>query len=260
MHDLRARFLGNPKSSFLSRMDPRAKILCTLGFLVINLSARGPWLPLFILILCGVLLTLSGVSLREIRIRLVIPAVAALTVLATQVFWAGGKQVLFDFQVLGIHATGTLEGLIQGATIGVQVLAGVILILLLSMTTPLHKLLQGVRWFRCPEVIIEVAVLMFRYIFLLLEEGLRIRDAQRVRLGFASSRKALRSSATLGGMLFIRAYDRAERSLEAMRCRGYGAGKNAFNRGERRDRREKHLGVKNKFRKHIHCRDAKDAE
>ncbi len=221
MHNPVLQMPGHGNVNFLSRMDPRVKIFCAFGFLMINLSARGPGLPALILLFCTVLFMFSGVSFREVRMRLIIPALGAVMVLVTQIFWAGGESLLFDQQILGFHVIGTLEGLHKGTKIAAQVLAGVSLVLLLSMTTPSHKFLQGVRWFRCPEIIIELAVLMLRYIFLLLEEGSRIREAQRVRLGFASSRKALRSSATLGGMLFIRAYDRAGRSLEAMQCRGY---------------------------------------
>jgi len=70
-------------------------------------------------------------------------------------------------------------------------------------------------------VLVELALIMYRYIFLLLEEGGRIRNAQRSRLGYVAFRNALHSSGILGGMLILRTYDRAERSFAAMRCRGY---------------------------------------
>jgi cobalt/nickel transport system permease protein len=70
-------------------------------------------------------------------------------------------------------------------------------------------------------VLVELALIMYRYIFLLQEEGGRIRNAEKSRLGFVDTRAALRSSGILGGMLVLRTYDRAERSFAAMRCRGY---------------------------------------
>ena len=81
--------------------------------------------------------------------------------------------------------------------------------------------MRAARFFRCPPVLVELALIMYRYIFLLLEEGGRFRTAQKARLGFVDFRSGLSSAATLGGMLVLRTYDRAERSFAAMRCRGY---------------------------------------
>ena len=68
---------------------------------------------------------------------------------------------------------------------------------------------------------VELALIMYRYIFLMFEEATRIRSAQKSRLGYVSFKNSLRSISTLGGMLILRSYDRAERSFAAMRCRGY---------------------------------------
>jgi len=94
-------------------------------------------------------------------------------------------------------------------------------LLFFSLSTPLPELMRAARFFRCPPVLVELALIMYRYIFLLLEEGGRIRNAEKSRLGFVDFRSGLRSAGILGGMLVLRTYDRAERSFAAMRCRGY---------------------------------------
>ena len=55
-----------------------------------------------------------------------------------------------------------------------------------------------------------------------MESYSRMREAQQVRLGWASARTGLASGRLLGGSLFLRVYDRGLRSSEAMRCRGSG--------------------------------------
>ena len=70
-------------------------------------------------------------------------------------------------------------------------------------------------------MLVELTLIMYRYIFLLFDEAQRIRTAQRARLGFSRFRSGLRSSGILGGMLLLRSFDRADRSFAAMRCRGY---------------------------------------
>ena len=48
--------------------------------------------------------------------------------------------------------------------------------------------------------------------------------AQKSRLGHTSWKKMIKSFGTLGGMLIIRAFERAERTNEAMQVRGYEGG------------------------------------
>ncbi len=227
MHDLRGLLTGGEGKGFLFSIDPRVKLFAVAGLLVTNLFARGFLLPGGLLIFCGWLLLVSGLPLRTLVVRLFFPAVIALTVLLTQTFWTGGAHLLFDGSLLGVQMTATLEGVHRGGRIAFQVLSGVLLILLLTWTTPSWGLLSALRWYRFPKTMIEVGLLMFRYLFLLFEEGGRIREAQKVRLGYASRSEALRSASILGGILFIRAYDRAERLTNTMRCRG-GKGEEAL--------------------------------
>jgi cobalt/nickel transport system permease protein len=72
-----------------------------------------------------------------------------------------------------------------------------------------------------PRVLTELALLIYRYIFVLIEEAIAIRDAQRVRLGYHSWRQSMRSLSILGSGLILQAYDRAERVFAAMTVRGY---------------------------------------
>ncbi len=224
MHDLRGILDEGKGSFFLNDVDPKIKIFALCGFLILNLFARSLLLPSALLIFAVGLLAASGIPRRNLLRRLFVPAGIAFMVLLTQLFWMGGEHPLFDLTAAGMHFVATTEGLHRGGIIALQVLSGVCLILLLTRTTPSHRLMEGIRWFRCPETLIEVGLLMFRYIFLLFEEGGRIREAQRVRLGYGTKREALRSASVLGGILFIRAYDRAERLTESMRCRGGSGG------------------------------------
>jgi cobalt/nickel transport system permease protein len=105
--------------------------------------------------------------------------------------------------------------------LALRILGGMSVLLCFSMTTPLTELLRAARFFRCPTLLVELTMMIYRYLFLLLEEVQRIRNAQAARLGYARFRRGLASSATLGGMLILRTYDRAERNMLAMRSRGY---------------------------------------
>jgi cobalt/nickel transport system permease protein len=73
-----------------------------------------------------------------------------------------------------------------------------------------------------PGLLVQLAMLTHRYIFVLDAELARLRTALRVR-GFRNrpSRHSYRTVGHVAGTLLVRGYERAERVGQAMRCRGF---------------------------------------
>jgi cobalt/nickel transport system permease protein len=76
------------------------------------------------------------------------------------------------------------------------------------------------RW-RVPELLIDLATLMYRFIFVLLESLERMLIAQESRLGYRTYRRGMVSAGLLGSQLFIDAYRRSQRLQTALEARGY---------------------------------------
>lgn len=205
----------------LVALDGRIKLLLLIAALLLNLTAGGVQTSLLLLLLAAALIRGAGVPGPAFYRRMLVPTLLAMVALVTQLFWVqqGATLVAFSFGPVGVLITS--GGLERGLEIALRILGGMGVLLFFSLTTPLPELLRAARFFRCPPVLVELALIMYRYIFLLLEEGIRIRSAQRSRLGYVDLRRSLRSGGMLGGMLVLRSYDRAERSFAAMRCRGY---------------------------------------
>jgi cobalt/nickel transport system permease protein len=203
----------------LVALDGRAKLALLLAALLLNLLAGGWRVPLLLALLAYVGVRTAGVRPAIFWRRMAVPMLLAVMVLVSQLFWYQHGEALpvFGDWPLVVHGGGLERGLDLAARIG----GGMAVLLCFALSTPLPELMRAARFFRCPAVLVELTLIMYRYIFLLLEEGVRIRVAQRSRLGFVNSRAGLRSTGILGGMLVLRTYDRAERSFAAMRCRGY---------------------------------------
>jgi cobalt/nickel transport system permease protein len=104
----------------------------------------------------------------------------------------------------------------------VKTIAIVTLMLILLATAPLHVTLQAAYALRMPGLLVHLALLTYRYVFLLADEFSRLRIALRVR-GYRN-RANLHSYRTIGhvaGTLLVRGAERAERVGQAMRCRGF---------------------------------------
>src|SRR5947209_17949750 len=73
-----------------------------------------------------------------------------------------------------------------------------------------------------PGVLVQVALLSYRYVFALADELGQLRRALRVR-GFRSraDRRTYRTAGHVVGTLLLRGAERAEGVAQAMRCRGF---------------------------------------
>lgn len=99
--------------------------------------------------------------------------------------------------------------------------AGTLSILLLSLTTPMSDLMSGLRRAGVPAGCVEVASLMYRMLFLLLDTTRTIRHTQVARLGNVSIVHTLKSSADLMAIILIRSWDQARRLEQGLAGRGY---------------------------------------
>lgn len=93
--------------------------------------------------------------------------------------------------------------------------------LLLANTTPFSDLLRVLRRAHVPALLVTTLSLMYRYLFVLADEALRMKRARMSRTFIPRRTWTWRTSATVISQLFIRASERAERIYDAMCARGW---------------------------------------
>ena len=114
----------------------------------------------------------------------------------------------------------TRAGLVKAGELALHGLAGSATVLLLAMTTPVVDLLPRLRSLGVPVAVIEVALVMYRMLFALLDSVHAITQAQAARLGYAGWRSSTRSAALLTAAVLTRAFDRARRLEDGLTGRG----------------------------------------
>jgi cobalt/nickel transport system permease protein len=204
--------------SILTRFDPRWKLAALLlaALAAVLLQTWGPALTA----LAGALLlvALARLPWRWYMIRLA-------TAMAMYVLFL----IWLPLDVKPGHATidvGFLTVSLPGLEhLGAQTakVAGMISVMLVLLaTTDLPSLFKAARALYVPRLLVLLLLLTYRYVFLLVEEFIRLRIALRVR-GFRN-RANLHSYRTIGqvaGTLLVRSAERSERVGQAMRCRGF---------------------------------------
>jgi cobalt/nickel transport system permease protein len=94
-------------------------------------------------------------------------------------------------------------------------------IVLFSNTTPFAKLLEALRAWRVPALLITLLALMYRYLFVLIDEMERMQRARTSRTFVKKRALQWHSLATIMSQLFIRSTGRAEKIFAAMCSRGW---------------------------------------
>ena len=99
-------------------------------------------------------------------------------------------------------------------------LSALSLILLIS-TTRVVDLLNGLEHMRVPMVLVTIISFMYRYIFVLTDDMMRMKQARDSRNFGGSHMWRIRTIGNMIGTLFVRSYERGERIYSAMLARGY---------------------------------------
>lgn len=214
------------RDNIFTRMDARIKVVLCLLTLFAVIGLPGVRLPLgvFMLVLTAVLIIKTPV--RLIVGRLLPPLLLGALVFLLMLFFQGGAP-LFTIDIAGFKLVGYEAGFSLGVTLLARIAGSVSVLLFLSVTTPVYELGYALVWLRVPKILVEILMLTYRYLFVLWDEGTRIRQAQTLRLGYPDWRHisgwkpAVNSTVTLMAMVFIRAYDRAESTFSAMQVRAY---------------------------------------
>lgn len=217
-------------TSPVHRSDARVKLLLTAAFILTTaLVPIGAW-PIYILLYAIVfsLISLSGVGAGKIlkRSALALPFVLAAMPL---IFTTPGAQ-LFSITIGFWNLTATFSGIERFFSIALKSWISIQMAILLTFTTPFPDILAAMRALRVPRMLVAIFGLMWRYLFVLADEALRLRRARAARSG-DSGIQGLRTGGNIswraqiaGGMagsLFMRSLDRSERIYAAMLSRGY---------------------------------------
>ena len=218
------------RDSPIHRLDPRAKFVLAVAFILSTaLTPAGAW-PVYVLLLA---LALSAAVLSDLgvgyvlrRSMLALPFVlAALPLL----FTVDGPH-LFVVSVGSWQITATSTGLERLVSVVLKSWISVHMAIILTASTPFPHLLMAMRAIRMPRLLVATFGLMWRYLFVLVDETLRLMRARAsrsanpdrpdARVGGSLAWRA-KVTGGMAGNLFLRSFDRADRIYAAMLSRGY---------------------------------------
>jgi cobalt/nickel transport system permease protein len=218
-------------SSLIHRLDPRIKTLAALLFIgTATLLRPGTWEAMGLLLAAALAVAgFSGLGLGFALKRSFVALPFALAAV-TLPFTVPGQPIA-HLGGLSVSAEGSVRfvSLLIKSWLSVQVA------ILLVATTPFHSLLWGLRELRVPRPLVSIVAFMYRYLFVLADEALRLVRARAARAaaGTGSGGGGLiwrgRVAGGMVGNLALRAFERSERIYDAMLARGFQGEIRSFN-------------------------------
>lgn len=192
------------RPSPLNRLDTRLKTLIFVTFIIFVILTRPNSFFVFSLYstFIAVLILLSRVPIIFIlkRSLAVIP---------------------FVLMVGIFNLVSGREGFVLFANIFIKSYLSMLCLILLVTTTKFSELLRAFERLGCPKIITMVMSFMYRYIFVIEDELMKMRQAKESRSVGGSRFFHAKALANMLGTLFIRSYERAEAVYLAMCARGF---------------------------------------
>jgi len=208
--------------SIIHRLDPRTKLITTLLFiLVVALTPPNSWsaFALYFAVIATLLL-LSKVPIFYVfkRSLVIMPFVLMIAIFVP--FFKEG-EVAGSYNLWLWQVSVTYSGLQVLSNILVKAWLSILSLILLTSTTKMAGLLKGLEQLRMPRVMVMILSFMYRYLFVLVDEVMRMKQARDSR-NFGGKRLwQIRTIGNMIGTLFIRSYERGERVYAAMVARGF---------------------------------------
>jgi cobalt/nickel transport system permease protein len=205
----------------ITGIDGRVKTCILLAAIIIAAMLRHWYLVSIQIVVTLILFSVMGLSWRSLALRLAMPLGLGWLVLLSLLFTHGQHvigSVNLYFAVLPVYS----EGLGEGILISLRIATAVTTATLLSLSTPMPEILATLRGLRLPSIVIDLAEMIYRYIFLLRETAAIMHKAQLARgSGERSWLSKFQDMGALAGNILIRAMERSIQIYKAMLARGY---------------------------------------
>lgn len=207
------------QNSLIHKIPAGVKILSSFFFIFAIVFIPISYYPLFLayLFLLGFFILLSKVPIGFIlkNSLTVIPFVFLVSI-SIPFIKEGTVAGSLNLSLFKLNLT--YPGLLIFVNVLIKSWLSVLTLLLLATTTRFKRLLKGLEKLGLPQIFTLILSFMYRYLFVITDELMRIRRSIEARSGRTFDYKTI---GNVVGTIFLRSYERGERVYLAMLSRGF---------------------------------------
>ncbi|MEL7668877.1 cobalt ECF transporter T component CbiQ [Methanobacterium sp.] len=231
---------GYAHSNGLRTVNTYLKVIFAILTMVVNLISTSPVVPFIVLLILTYLIIFKAKIPYKFYLKFfAVPFIFAfITFIFMAIFFGVGAHVL-DLGIFNLAVTA--DGFNLGLLVFARMLGGFSCLAFLALTTPMTELFSILERLKIPSVVVEITMLMYRYIFVFLDEAINMYHSQETRLGYSSMKRAYNSMGMLASNLFIKTWIKGEQIYVSMESRCYNGSMKTM--GEYRSIRS--IGIRN---------------
>ena len=196
----------------LADYNPMTKFIFVIGALTIVIFFNNPYINMSIFIIMSFLtIFVANIPLNKYLKIMAMPIVfLMISIIAILLSISPNDIFIFSVKISNKYIGITRESLTESINTLSRVLASISSTFFLALTTPLNNIIKILKKLKLPNVLIELLVLIYRFIFIVLDESKDIIIAQEMKFGYNNMKNSYRSIALLIKSLFIRVLLRYE--------------------------------------------------
>jgi len=215
--------------SLINRLNPTIKFIASVTFILFLVFTPPSSICAFIgyAVLLLSLILLSKIPILFVLKRSLVVVPFVLLIAAFIPFFKPGR-VIAAYSFATLKLTISYEGvMVLWNTLAKSYLAALCMILLTS-STKFAELLKSINQHPSLSIITTVLSFMYRYLFVIQDELMMMKQAKEARSVGGSRWFQTKALANMTGVLFIKAYERAEFVYLAMCSRGFDGSFHTF--------------------------------
>ena len=197
----------------LTDKNPYIKAIFSILFLILSLTIENRIFQISIITIMSItIISTSKMRISEYLKLLSIPLIfMIMSILAIIISISTEKTDMLTYFTVGSTYIGISKfGLMNALRILSRSIACLTCVYFLMLTTPFNQLIKVFKKLHIPDNVIEIAMLIYRFIFIFLEEVQEIYKSQEMKLGYMGMRNSYNSLGLLLNMLYKRMMKRYE--------------------------------------------------
>lgn len=214
------------KYAYLSKLNflsPVLKVSFAIVMMALCIGANNLYISCLILLTVSYLTVAKGkVPLRQymklLRVPLVFLVIGVLTIIIS---FTREPLDLWNLKLFGRYLAISRQGLFFGISLAFKALGAVCCLYFMSLSTPVFEVVSVLNKIHLPKILTEMMLLIYRFIFILMDTKNMMTISADARLGFSTRKAWMHSTANIAGTLFIKAYKRSGDMYDAMESRCY---------------------------------------
>lgn len=217
------------QKSPLNRWSPGLKICFCILCSLLCIAANSLWVSLFVTVTMALFTIVKGkIPFRYYVSLMSVPAVFILLGTAAMLIEVSAEPMgLLNIPAGTFYISVTGKGQAASFLLICRAFGAVSCLYLLSLTTPMHRIIAALGKARVPSLVIELMYLIYRYLFVLLDSQHQMQTAAASRLGDMGLKTSVRTLCSTSMNLLFISFRKSSDCFAAMESRCYD-GKIAF--------------------------------